>query len=76
VLREWKQIKKDGLIMHIEYRDENSANGPACQWFKYRPESVDPLVVNPETGSVVCPRSRRNPYRRPLTKPRHVGHGL
>lgn len=53
VLREWKQVRKDGLIMRIEYRDESSAAGPVCQWFKYRAESVDPLAVNPETGSVV-----------------------
>lgn len=60
VLRDWKQIKKDGLIVRIEYRDESSANGPACQWFKYRPESVDPLAVDPETGLVVLvpPRLR------------------
>ncbi|HTJ71337.1 MAG TPA: hypothetical protein VL551_27600 [Actinospica sp.] len=51
VLREWKQIRKDGLIIRIEYGGEKN-NGPVCQWFKYRAESLDPLAVNPETGAV------------------------
>jgi hypothetical protein len=62
VLREWRR-GKHGWTARIEFPDPRSPSRSSDAWFRFEPASVDPLAVDPETGTVLLlpPRLRGGP---------------
>lgn len=52
VLREWMHGGSDGWCVLIETADQGLAGAARSEWYVFRPESVDPLVVDAVTGEV------------------------
>ena|SRR5579872_783628 len=52
VLREWMHGGPDGWCIRIETADPGLPGAAWSEWYVFRPESVDPLVVDAVTGEV------------------------